>query len=132
MTTTTDFITRLERAEAGQERELLLEVFIACKGERPPSNYDGLAWRRNEPDFNPEWTKYIGSESRFKAMLDAHAWTSAAEMLMGDDPEYDTNTLYHIARASVYSIDGQFHGEHPGGAKFVWAALAAAAVKARG
>jgi hypothetical protein len=116
MTMTTDLITRLENAEAGQEADALADAWNYCAKIDSPHDRAALAEKAG----------------RFAAMLDAHAWTSAAEMLLGDDPEYDTNTLYHIARASVYSIDGQFHGEHPGGAKFVWAALAAAAVKARG
>lgn len=63
-------------------RQVLEEAFVAIFGPEPPSEYDGRAWTRNEPDFSPAWTAYIGKRNRFRRFLDAEAWTDAAMMLV--------------------------------------------------
>lgn len=66
-------------------REALEEAFKVIFGPEPPSEYDGRAWTRNEPDFSPTWTAYIAKRNSFRRFLDAEAWTDAAMMLIPDN-----------------------------------------------
>lgn len=63
-------------------REVLELAFFAVFGPKPPSEYDGRAWTRNEPDFSPAWEAWVKADVRFKRMLDAEAYLDAAMMLV--------------------------------------------------
>lgn len=63
-------------------RQALEEAFVTIFGPEPDSEYDGRAWRRNEPDFSPTWTAYINKRIGFHRFLDAEAWTDAAMCLV--------------------------------------------------
>lgn len=63
-------------------RQALEEAFVTIFGPEPDSEYDGRAWKRNEPDFSPTWTAYINKRTRFHRFLDAEAWTDAAMCLV--------------------------------------------------
>lgn len=63
-------------------RQALEKAFVTIFGPEPDSEYDGRAWKRNEPDFSPTWTAYINKRTRFHRFLDAEAWTDAAMMLV--------------------------------------------------
>lgn len=77
----TDLTTRCEQVQESETRELLEEAFLVVFGPIPPSEYDGRAWKRNEPDFSPAWTAYTKRRTRFNRMLDAEAYLEAAMLL---------------------------------------------------
>lgn len=65
----TDLATKIEAAQPGQERELLLELLGVIQ-PKTPRHHDDTHW---------EWWEF---DARFRKMLDAEAWLSAVEMLV--------------------------------------------------
>ena len=102
---TAELIARLESAD-GPDRELFMLAYAACF---PALRFDG----------HPQ---------RFMAMLDAEAWTSAAEMLVPEGWQAVTLSLGH---ATVMHPEERKHDCQAGG-NCAGTALAAAALKARG
>ena len=89
--------TRIEQAVKGEQRELLTEAFFALH----PS-----------PRFDPDWhcvgnafSVWQTKEIKFKRMLDAEAYLSAAEMLVADDCHYLIDSHHSIARVARYWDD---------------------------
>lgn len=82
-------------------RQVMEEAFVAIFGPEPPSEYDGRAWTRNEPDFSPAWTAYIGKRNRFHRFLDAEAWTDAAMMLVPEGWDFSIER-YDKGKCAAY------------------------------
>jgi len=131
---------RVEAASADEQRAMLEAAFVAIHGDEPPSEYDGLAWKQNNPDFSPAWTTYISKRGQFQRLLDAEAYESAAMMLVPEEwsvrvGRFDDGTGY----AGLAKNDMHMGAEDPD--EWYWEcenaatptlALTAACLRARG
>jgi hypothetical protein len=115
----TDLIHRLENATEGQERELLQLAFDLC--------FPCVTMASEGEDVSA-YNAWVEIANDFDAMLDAHAWSSAAEMLVPDGAwpmmDYGPPSICALSRGRGALSTAE--------APFPWAALAAASVKARG
>lgn len=121
---------RLEQAEAGEQRELLLEAFAAAFPKPFRGHYEPL----------PEHSEWVGRRLVFIRKLDAEAFESAALSLVPegwrlgnlatDDPK-DGGSTAHLVRI------GAGYGANPDDRRWATAttpalAICAAALRAKG
>lgn len=110
----TDLIQRIEAAKE-PSADLFEDAFVAIHGPKPPRVHGG----------SQEWLDWLHLHNPFARMLDAQAWTSAAEMLVPEgwyicslSSDLETETWLAII-APKHNANGRASGNdtpsaHPG------------------
>ena len=87
--TKAELIARLEAATA-DDAGLMQEAWLAIYGPEPASGYGP----RSDPPFCPKWEAYIKARCRFRNLLQAEAYESAALTLVPANALWGVKALW--------------------------------------
>ncbi len=117
-------VERIEAATPDQQRELLIEAWVAVHGPKPPRIHGGT----------PELTAWLIAYNPFHAMLDVNAYESAALTLVQEGCQWRVDSHYNMAGVFEYYMDqqeGPSMSEYGGEGSTPALALCCAALRAR-